>query len=327
MSEPIHLISATTLKALCGAKMGDPGFGSALVHGLGAATTADANCEGCLQAAAPTPPPSPRPVREGETLGRAGRVGPKGGPVKVERARDMSPEDHRRATVEVVGFEDPRLIITSQPPLADEKGAPLPVVGVDDHRGLQHLDGKGEPRPSEAWERANSDLRAGRFDSEREAMTRDLRRTREATPLPQRLEHVMQEVLRLQSTRAAQIRETDAKSGADNDATHPNGGRHGDLAHLAPHELDRHLLSIRLHVEWVEDALDVHHGRSTKSYVLMSSEEKDALLTGSKLRGLSPEEIIAVHPELGAAKTIRYVRGLAGQDARGLPKIDRQAAA
>jgi hypothetical protein len=62
----------------------------------------------------------PRPLREGDTLGRAGRTNANGKPIKTERLREPTPLDERhRATIEV---ENPHVVVTSAPPLADEHG-------------------------------------------------------------------------------------------------------------------------------------------------------------------------------------------------------------
>jgi hypothetical protein len=267
----------------------------------------------------------PRPVREGDSLGRAGRLNEKGKPIRTERLREPTALDERHhATVDVVGVESPRIVVTSAPPLVDENGEPLPVVQRkrDGNRGLQHLDGESEPRPPAAWEKANAEIRAGKFAGEREAMTRALQRERDKIPLPQRLERLLQDLLVIQSQGATQVRATDARSAEGRDRA-PQGEGHGAIGHLDPHEVDRRLQQIRLHLEAVEEMLDVHHGRAQLSYVLMGKLDKDLLLLGPKFRGLSPEEINAIHPELGAPRTIRFIRSEGGQTSRGLPKPEK----
>jgi hypothetical protein len=264
----------------------------------------------------------PRPLREDDTLGRAGRTNANGKPVKAQRVRDIDPEDERRVAIETIGFDNPRLVITERLPLADETGQPLPVV-EETTRGLRHLDSKSEPRPPKSWEKANADLRAGKFKDEREAMTRALRRERDAMTLAELAAAVAQEMLVNQSQRAVQVRATDAKSAEGRDQA-PQGEGHGALGHFMEVEADRHLLQARRHIEAVAEMLDVHHGRANLSYVLMSKEEKDALLLGPRFRGLSPEEIYAIEPLLGAPKTIRDKRSKGGQTGRGLPKPERQ---
>src|SRR3954470_15563952 len=104
----------------------------------------------------------PRPLREDDTLGRAGRTNANGKPIRPERVRDTAPVDERRVAIETIGIESPRLVITERGPLADETGQPLPVI-QEAGRGLRHLDSRSEPRPPKSWEKANADLRAGKF--------------------------------------------------------------------------------------------------------------------------------------------------------------------
>lgn len=51
----------------------------------------------------------------------------------------------------------------------------------------------------------------------------------------------------------------------------------------------------------------------------MTQEDKDALLIGKRLRGMTPEEIHVLCPGLGAARKIREIRRFNGQDALGHP--------
>lgn len=262
----------------------------------------------------------PRPLREGDTLGRAGRVGPNGGRVETARARDMTAEDERRASVNdwdtPGGVSMTGSLIVYQPPGEDES-----VSGGD--RALLSLDGSMEPRPPKAWEEANAAVRAAAGVNDREKATRERRAWRAQLPVDQSLNHALQALLKIQSQRAKQVRETDARSAVAG-AGMPQGEGHGAVGFLQEAEVDGRLAQVRAHVDAIWDAIDAHHGLAHRSYQMMGGEEKDQLLTGRTLRGMSPEEIHAIHPELGSAKHIRYVRSCAGQTGRGEPK--REAA-
>ena len=235
--------------------------------------------------------------------------------------RHMTPEDRRRVTFADAGIHDARLIIRyEEPHLDEETGEPLPVVVDDGHRGLQHLDGKSEDRPPAEWEKANSLDRYWNHAGVRADLTEDLHRERASLRLHESLALVMAELATLQHPRALQRRETDARSGVDVDHT-PT--LEEGIGSARTDEIERRLAMIRLEVEALWDLLDTHRGYLHKSYAMMETWEKDELLTGPKLRGLTPEEINALHPELGSPRTIRYVRSRKGQDARGLPSTRR----
>lgn len=273
----------------------------------------------------------PRPLREGDTLGRAGRVSAKGNPVEVQRNRAMTPEDARHATIEVAGVEDPRLIITSLPPATDGQGEPLPVVQHGGgHRGLLHLDGKGEPRPPEAWERANAEIRAGKFAGEKDVMLRDLQRRRDVTPLESRIAHLQRRALTMHVPRAKRVAPTDAdaRPGAQERDLSPQGEGHGAIGYANEREVDLRWLQIERHVEAIERAFDAHDGLPAVSLSMMTDEAKDLWITGPKFRGLSPVQISAIEPELGVPKTISFVRRCAEQKPDGTPAPrDTEAAA
>jgi hypothetical protein len=262
----------------------------------------------------------PRPLREGDTLGRAGRVGPNGGRVETARARDMTAEDERRATVNdwdtPGGVSMTGSLIVYQPP-----GDGVSVSGGD--RALLSLDGSMEPRPPKAWEEANAALRSSVGELEREAATRERVARRRRLPVDQSLTLALQALLTLQTPRAKQVRETDARSAVAG-AGVPQGEGHGAVGFLQEAEVDGRLAQVRAHVDAIWDAIDAHHGLAHRSYQMMGGEEKDALITGRTFRGMAPEAIHAIHPELGSAKHIRYVRSCAGQNGRGEPK--REAA-
>lgn len=235
------------------------------------------------------------------------------------QVRSMTPADERRARLdgrarEGVVFEDSTIVYT--PP--DE-----PAGADDGHRGLQHLDGKSESRPPRAWEDAEAERRAEVARSERAAAARVRQRAREARPLHVQLAQVQQALLVIQSARAKQTRETDARSAVVSESAAPNGGRHGDVGHAAPEEIDTHLRLIGLHIEALFEHIDEHNGRAHISYALMAAEDKDRLLTGSKYRGLTPEQVMSVRPELGPAKAIRNVRRVNEQDPKGNPREAR----
>jgi hypothetical protein len=161
--------------------------------------------------------PDPKPLRDGDTLGRAGRVSKKGNPIEVERNRAVTDADTRRTTVEVIGFDHPRLVVTEQAPFVDTKGEPLPVVQQDEHQTLMNLDGKGEVRPPRSWEEMEAARRAEIGAREREVHARSLKRERAALKLGERVARLQQRALVMQSQRAVQVRETDARGAEDRD--------------------------------------------------------------------------------------------------------------
>lgn len=178
-----------------------------------------------------------------------------------------------------------------------------------------------------AWLNGHAAERAEAFRDERVAMNQLLRRERERTPLPARLEKVTQQIGALPGSSAMTLSHTPGRgSGPDARGSRPDGAREGDLAYVDPHEVARRLRQIELHVEALEDLVDEHRGLSRKSVALMSTAEKNELLTGPRFRGLRPEEITALHPELGAPRTIRWVRSRAGQRLDGTPKPVKVAA-
>jgi hypothetical protein len=269
----------------------------------------------------------PRPVREGDNLGRAGRLNEKGKPIKTERLREPTPLDERHhATVDVIGVENPRIIVTSAPPLVDEKGEPLPVVRENGHRGLLHLDGKAEGRPPRNWEDMEAARRAEIGEREREALARSLQRDRRAKKLYERIAWLQQRALVAQSQRAVQVRATDAKSAVDRDQA-PQCEGHDAIGYASATRVAADWKQIEAFVEKLEGYWDAHDGIAVRDVQMMGSDEKDALLLGPRFRGLSPEEIHAIHPELGAPRTIRGIRSAAGLTGRGLPKPEKERAA
>jgi hypothetical protein len=161
----------------------------------------------------------PRPLREDDTLGRAGRTNANGKPIRAERCPRPSALDERHvATIESSASTDPRVVITERrSPLADEnapslQASLLPVVQGNGNRGLMHLDGKSEPRPPRDWEAMEAAKRAEIGKSEREALARSLQRDRRAKKLHERIAWLQQRALVAQSQRAVQVRATDAKS-------------------------------------------------------------------------------------------------------------------
>lgn len=261
-------------------------------------------------------------------LGRAGRERD-GRRVRTERNREMTEQDRRRILLEGADPQSAQLDVAMLPPLTDEKGEPLRVVQADEHRGLQHLDGNSEPRPPRDWEDLESDFRSAVHVNTLEDLMDQLRARRAATPVYERLHAVMREIGTLQTQRARAMPENklDAIRGTGDKRQAPQGEPDSALAFAATDEVTSRLQQILLHTEAIEDLLDAHHGRTIKSYVLMGQEEKDALLTGPRLRGLTPEEIHALHPELGVPRTIRTIRKLFGQDARGNPRPEPAVAA
>lgn len=263
----------------------------------------------------------PRPIREGDSLGRAGRVGPNGGPVETARARDMTALDKHNASLDdwtgpARGVHEVAGVV-----VYDQLEPGVSVSGGD--RSLLSLDGSMEPRPPKGWEELEARKREAVGEREREAALRVRRRARDMMPLHVLVDCMLQELLVLQTPRAKQVRETDARSAVAG-AGLPQGEGHGAVGFAREAEVDGRLAQIRAHVDAIWDAIDAHHGLAHRSYQMMGGEEKDALITGRTLRGMSPEEIHAIHPELGSAKHIRYVRSCAGQNGRGNPKAERE---
>lgn len=238
--------------------------------------------------------------------------------------REMTPADRRRVTTIDDGIHDAGVIVIEPKPPADKFGRLLPVISEDEHRGLMHNDGNAEPRPPAAWERANSASKAHDWPKERETLNRAIRSARSSMPDHERLRVLAQEIGALASMGARPIRETDAKS-ADSKDQAPRGGEHEGLAYADADEVRRRFQIVHLEIEALEELLDIHRGLVERSYVLMSTERKNAIITGPGLRNLTPEEVTALHPELGSARTIRRVRSEAGQRGDGNPKPVRAA--
>lgn len=335
----IHVLSPYTLKILCGAEA----FDSALLLSAGHPESyASATCAACLKAApkverpapiAPREQPRPQPVRHNDTLGRAGRIADADKRIKVERKREMTEKDRRRILLEGADPQSAQLDVIAPGPFTDEEtgerytldeqGERVPVVQRDDNRGLQYLDGKSEPRPPREWEDLEADFRGAVHVNTLEDVMDELRAKRAATPIYERIHDAMREIGKLQTQRARAMpeNELDAIRATGGDKSQaPQGEPDSALAFSATDEVTGRLQQILLHTEAIEDLLDAHHGRTVKSYVLMGQEEKDALLTGPRLRGLTPEEIHALHPKLGVPRTIRGIRKQFGQDARGNPR-------
>jgi hypothetical protein len=239
-------------------------------------------------------------------LGRAGRANSNGKPVRVERARAMTPEDQRRVAFDVIGITDPRLVITERGPLVDpQTGKELPVI-EEGGRGLRHLDSKSEPRPPRDWEAMEAAKRAEVGKSEREALARSLQRDRRAKKLYERIAWLQQRALVAQSQRAVQVRATDAKSAEARDQA-PQCEGHDAIAYASAQQVAGEWKQIEALVE------------------MMTTDEKNAMLLGPLLRGLHPRTIYGMYGDvIGKPDTIRKIRSAGGQTGRGLPKPERQ---
>jgi hypothetical protein len=257
-------------------------------------------------------------------LGRAGRTNSNNGkPVRVERIRAMTPADQRRVAIDVIGVTDPRLVITERGPLLDETGQPLPVV-EEAGRGLRHLDSRSEPRPPRDWEAMEAAKRAEIGKSEREALARSLQRDRRAKKLYERIAWLQQRALVAQSQRAVQVRATDAKSAEGRDQA-PQCEGHDAIAYASAQQVAGEWKQIEALVEKLEGYWDAHDGIALKDVSMMTTDEKNALLLGPLLRGLSPEAIHGIYGDaIGKPRTIRFIRSEGGQTGRGLPKPERQ---
>lgn len=262
-------------------------------------------------------------------LGRAGRE-QDGKPVRVARARDMTEGDKRRILMEGADPQSPMLEVVAPAPLVDEtSGEPLRVVHVDDHRGVQHLDGKSESRPPREWEELESDFRHAVHVNTREDTAKALRAARAATPVYERLHAQMRLIGTFQTQRARTMpeNELDAIRGTGDKRQAPQGEGAEAIGGAEAETITCWLQMIALLVERIEDATDAHRGIACTSYVLMSQEDKDALLTGRKLRGLTPAQVNAIFPELGVPRTAQNIRKLAGQDPKGNELPAKQVAA
>jgi hypothetical protein len=265
----------------------------------------------------------PRPLREDDTLGRAGRTNANGKPIRAERVRDTAPVDERRVAIETIGIESPRLVITERAPLTDENGQPLPIV-EEAGRGLRHLDSKSEPRPPRDWEAMEAARRAEVGASEREALARSLQRDRRAKKLHERIAWLQQRALVAQSQRAVQVRATDAKSAEGRDQA-PQCEGHDAIGYASAQQVAGEWKQIEALVEKLEGYWDAHDGIKTLDVQMMTTDEKNALLLGPLLRGLSPEAIHGIYGDaIGKPRTIRFIRSEGGQTGRGEPKRERQ---
>jgi hypothetical protein len=260
----------------------------------------------------------PRPLREGDTLGRAGRTNANGKPIRAERVRDTAPADDRRATLE------PPSVIATAAPLKDKWGKPLPVEHRSDERGIRYLDTTTEPRPPRSWEAMEAARRAEVGKSEREALARSLQRDRRARKLYERIAHLQMRALVAQSQRAVQVRATDAKSAEGRDQA-PQCEGHDAIAYASADQVAGDWKQIEALVEKLEGYWDAHDGIAVLDVSMMTTDEKNALLLGPLLRGLTPEAIYGIYGDpIGKPRTIRGVRSVGGQTGRGLPKRERQ---
>jgi hypothetical protein len=195
----------------------------------------------------------PRPLREGDTLGRAGRTNANGKPIRAERVRDTAPVDERRATLE------PPSVIATAAPLKDKWGKPLPVEHRSDARGIRYLDTTTEPRPPRSWEAMEAARRAEVGKSEREALARSLQRDRRARKLYERIAHLQMRALVAQSQRAVQVRATDAKSAEGRDQA-PQCEGHDAIAYASADQVAGDWKQIEALVEKLEGYWDAHDG-------------------------------------------------------------------
>lgn len=295
-----------------------------------------------------------------DSLGRAGRVSAKGNPVQTERVRELRPEDKRRFALDDV--TDSRLTVTSPPagyecnkcgstsvepgdgahPKKDEPGETcdgrasvrdaanklVPVERRDEHRSLMYLDARGEARPPREWEDGNAEKRAEVGRREAELNLRATRKAREQLSLSQRIAQLEHATLRMQSQRASTLgNDADRRRGADTKDLAPQGEGHGAVGFARPVVVEAHWRLVLLHVKRLEAFFDAHEGRAVEDPFLFSQAEKDQLLTGRELRGLSPEQIFALYDgALGDVKAVRYARRMAGLDPLGY-EITREDAA
>jgi hypothetical protein len=262
-------------------------------------------------------------------LGRAGRTNSSTNkPVRVERIRAMTPADQRRVAIDVIGVTDPRVVVRGSSPLADDPrpvvtSALLPVVQEDGNRGLMHLDGKSEPRPPRDWEAMEAAKRAEVGKSEREALARSLQRDRRAKKLYERIAWLQQRALVAQSQRAVQVRATDAKSAEGRDQA-PQCEGHDAIAYASAQQVAGEWKQIEALVEKLEGYWDAHDGIELKDVSMMTTDEKNALLLGPLLRGLTRRRSTASTATRSGSRTIRKIRSEGGQTGRGLPKPERQ---
>lgn len=268
--------------------------------------------------------PEPRPRDDG--LGRAGRTGKNGGPVETARVRDMTPEDERRARVD--GRHIPGVVIEGATIIYTP---PAEHAERGEHRGLQYLDGKSEPRVPRSFEDALAERSREQDREAHDTLARNRRRERARMSVSALFGIVERQLLTMGQPRAKQSRETDARSANARDMS-PQGEGHGAVGFLAEGEADRLLRLAHLAGELLHEAYDAHRGVAVTSYSMMPSHEKDALLCGSRLRGFSPDEIAVVFGRasdgrqvLGSAKNIRHVRACAGLDQFGF-KLEEKAA-
>jgi hypothetical protein len=187
-----------------------------------------------------------------------------------------------------------------------------------------HLDGKSEPRPPRDWEAMEAAKRAEVGKSEREALARSLQRDRRAKKLYERIAWLQQRALVAQSQRAVQVRATDAKSAEGRDQA-PQCEGHDAIAYASAQQVAGEWKQIEALVEKLEGYWDAHDGIELKDVSMMTTDEKNALLLGPLLRGLSPEAIHGIYGDpIGKPRTIRFIRSEGGQTGRGLPKPERQ---
>jgi hypothetical protein len=159
----------------------------------------------------------PRPLREGDTLGRAGRLTEKGKPIRAERVRDIDPEDERSVAIETIGIETPGWSSPNACRSPTRRAAPPGDPGEREPRASCTSTARAEPRPPRDWEAMEAAKRAEIGKSEREALARSLQRDRRAKKLYERIAWLQQRALVAQSQRAVQVRATDAKSAEGKD--------------------------------------------------------------------------------------------------------------
>jgi hypothetical protein len=153
--------------------------------------------------------------------------------------------------------------------------------------------------------------------SEREALARSLQRDRRAKKLHERIAWLQQRALVAQSQRAVQVRATDAKSAEGRDQA-PQCEGHDAIAYASAQQVAGEWKQIEALVEKLEGYWDAHDGIALKDVSMMTTDEKNALLLGPLLRGLSPEAIHGIYGDpIGKPRTIRFIRSEGGQTGRG----------
>lgn len=160
-----------------------------------------------------------------------------------------------------------------------------------------------------AWLEDHAEARRTEWENTRERLHMERTAERMAMPLHKRLARVTSAILMLTTSKAGSI--TSSARSADRDYAPPHANEFA-LGGLHPEVVERQLGLIEKAIEALERAHDEHLGLVSIAATMLSEEKDKRIL--SEFRGLTPEDVSALSPELGDPLVIRRVRKAAERD-------------